>query len=151
MGSVLCEHCTGHCCRYLALPIDKPTGKRDFDDMRWYLAHENVLIFVEDGDWYIQFTTPCRHLGVDNRCAIYDERPAICREYSTSGCEYQSGEYDYDHLFTEPEQLAVFAKEFLRRKRARARRRRERQRPAARSTAPRRTVVPLRVPTGVAV
>jgi len=30
MGSILCEHCVAACCRYLALPIDKPTTKRDF-------------------------------------------------------------------------------------------------------------------------
>lgn len=147
MGSVLCEHCTGHCCRYLALPIDKPTGKRDFDDMRWYLTHEKVLIFVEDGEWYIQFTSPCRHLGADNRCGIYETRPAICREYSTSGCDYESGEYEYEQLFTEPEQLEAFAREFLKRKRAQARRRRERRRRAAEQSAVTGGgVVPLRVP-----
>ena len=31
MGSIHCEHCTGHCCNYLALPLDEPTTMRDFD------------------------------------------------------------------------------------------------------------------------
>jgi uncharacterized protein len=146
MGSTLCEHCTGHCCRYVALPIDKPSTARDFDDMRWYLFHKDVLVFVEEGEWYIQFTSPCRHLGADNRCGTYRTRPGICREYSTTGCDYESGEYEYEHLFTEPEQLEAFAKEYLKQKRARARRRRERQRRLAA-----RGLVQLRPPTSVAV
>jgi uncharacterized protein len=153
MGSILCEHCTGHCCRYLALPIDKPATRRDFDDMRWYLAHQNVLIFVEDGAWYIQFTTPCQHLQSDNRCGIYETRPAICREYSTTGCDYRTGEFDYEHLFTRSEELEVFAKDYLKRKRARARRRKERQ--PSRQTVRLRVTggppAPLRPPASIAV
>jgi len=125
MGSILCEHCTGQCCRYVALPLDKPATKRDFDDMRWYLLHEKVLIFVEDGDWYIQFTADCRHLQADNRCGIYATRPQICRAYSTKECEYHAGEYEYEHLFTEPAQLEVFAREYMKQRRARARRLRD--------------------------
>ena len=30
MGSILCEHCTGHCCKYVALPLDRPKTRRDF-------------------------------------------------------------------------------------------------------------------------
>ena len=62
MGRVLCEHCTAACCRYIAVPIDTPKNKRDFDDMRWYVIHENIAVFVEDGDWYIQIHNPCRNI-----------------------------------------------------------------------------------------
>ncbi len=130
MSSRLCKRCGARCCRYLALPIDKPARKRDFDDIRWFLLHKRVLVFVEDGDWYVQFTSRCRNLRADNRCAEYETRPAICRQYSTSECEYSDGDYAYEHLFRTPEELQTFAREFLRRKRARARRRRERQRKA---------------------
>lgn len=126
MGSILCEHCTGHCCKYVALPLDKPKTRRDFEDMRWYLLHENVTIFVEDGDWYVQFATLCRHQQPDNRCGIYATRPTICREYSTEECEYHAGEYEYEHLFTEPEQIEVYARAFFRRRRMRAANRRKR-------------------------
>ena len=108
MGSILCEHCVAACCRYLALPIDKPTTKRDFDDIRWYLMHENVTVFVEDGDWYIQYQTRCKSLGPDNRCTIYDTRPQICEEYKANGCDYQGGEYGYDHFFTHAKQIEDF-------------------------------------------
>lgn len=88
--------------------------------MRWYLLHNNVLIFVEDGDWYIQFNTPCRHLQSDNRCGIYVKRPTICRAYSTDECEYHAGEFEYEHLFTQAEQIEEYAKEFFRKRRERA-------------------------------
>ena len=110
MGSVLCEHCTGVCCRYIALPIDTPKTRRDFDDMRWYVMHRGVSVFVDEGDWYIQFTSPCENLLPDNRCAVYDRRPAICREYKAGDCDYEGGDYHYEvHLRTarEVEQYAV--------------------------------------------
>jgi len=151
MGSILCEHCNGQCCRYIALPLDKPTTKRDFDDMRWYLFHEKTLIFVEDGDWYIQFTADCRHLQADHRCAIYADRPRICRNYSTKACEYHAGEYQYEYLFTEPEQLEVFARDYLKRRRARARRLRAERNRVSGAARARGRVLRLTRPRGIAV
>lgn len=108
MPSILCEHCTGVCCRYIALPIDTPETAADFDDIRWYLLHEDVSVFVEDGDWYISFATNCRHLLPDNRCAIYPTRPRICRQYTTDTCDYHSGDYGWEHHFTAPEHLEAY-------------------------------------------
>ena len=34
----------------------------------------------EDGDYILQ-TTPCKFLGEDNYCSIYDVRPRACAEY----------------------------------------------------------------------
>ena len=108
MGSILCEHCPAACCRYLALPLDKPTSARDYDDIRWYLMHQGVSVFVEEGDWYIQYQTTCKKLGPDNLCTIYETRPAICREYQPNGCDYSGGSYGYDHLFTHPKQIEQY-------------------------------------------
>lgn len=108
MGSILCEHCPGACCRYLALPLDQPTTTRDYDDIRWYLMHEDVTVFVEEGDWYIQYQTRCRNLGADNLCTIYETRPEICEEYKPNGCDYSGGTYGYDHLFTHPKQIEAY-------------------------------------------
>ena len=105
MPGILCEHCTAACCRYIALPIDKPETRADFDDVRWYLLHEHVSVFVEDGDWYIAFNTPCRHLQPDNRCGIYETRPRVCRAYSTDNCDYHSGDYGWEEHFSAPEHL----------------------------------------------
>ena len=105
MGSIACEHCTGACCRYLALPIDPPRTARDYDDLRWYLLHEGIGVFVEEGEWYIQIQTTCRHLGPDSRCQIYETRPAICEDYKAVNCDYGVGPYNYEHHFVHASQL----------------------------------------------
>jgi len=135
MGLARCKPCKALCCRYFALPIDKPETAGDFDDLRWYLMHKGVSIFVEDGDWYIQIDNRCKHLQADYRCAIYENRPRICRQYSTANCEYYGGEYDYEHLFKTEEELEAYARAYLRERRARARKRRAR---AKTRTTPRR-------------
>jgi Fe-S-cluster containining protein len=128
----LCDQCVGLCCRYYALGIDKPQTKRDFEDLRWFLLHEGTIIFVEEGDWYVQVNRKCKALLPNNRCAIYENRPAICREYKTKGCDWHADEYDYDELFVEPEQIERYGKEYL------ARRRKRRRAVAAKRAAPRK-------------
>ncbi len=108
MGSVCCEHCTGACCKYLALPLDKPKTARDFDDIRWYLMHEGITVFVEEGDWYIQFPTTCRHLRPDNLCGTYETRPKICRAYKAGECDYAGGTYGYEAIFQCEADLAAW-------------------------------------------
>lgn len=105
MSGNLCEQCTGTCCRYVALPIQTPDSPSEFDDIRWYLIHENVSVFVEDDTWYISFHTPCRHLLPDHRCGIYATRPRICRKYTTESCDYHSGDYGWEVHLTSPEHL----------------------------------------------
>ena len=123
MGSVHCEHCTGHCCKYVGLPLETPETARDFDDMRWYLMHEGVTIFVEDGEWYVQFASRCRNLLPDTLCAVYETRPAICRGYKAGECDYIGGAYEYDELFTQVDQLEAYAKQALQARRLRRRKR----------------------------
>jgi Fe-S-cluster containining protein len=101
------------CCKYIALPLDPPETKRDFDDMRWYLLHQGISVFVEDDEWYIQIEARCNALRPDNLCGIYETRPEICREYTTEGCDYHGGNYEYKHIFKTPEEIAVFGKEYL--------------------------------------
>jgi len=116
VGSVLCEHCAGACCRYVALPIDKPRTLRDYDDIRWYVMHEGFSVFVEDGDWYVQVQARCKNLQADNLCRIYETRPRICREYQGGDCDYGGGEYNYDLVFTHPKQVEDYVANKLGRK-----------------------------------
>jgi Fe-S-cluster containining protein len=107
----LCEKCTGLCCRYFALPLENPEDKEDYDDIRWYLCHENITVFVEDDEWYINIQNKCRYLSEkDYKCQIYEKRPRICREYTTKDCDFVEGEYDYDLHFTTPEQMEEYIK-----------------------------------------
>lgn len=109
----LCDRCTALCCRYFALEIDEPETPEDFDDVRWYLAHENVHLFIEDDEWYLAVQTRCQYLLDDNRCGIYEDRPKICREYSTDNCDFHTGQYDFQQYFTKPEQLEAYAQAVL--------------------------------------
>ena len=104
----LCEFCDAKCCRYFALPIDKPSTFEEFDYVRWYLLHEGASVFVEDGDWFLLVHSPCKALGPDNRCQIYETRPQICREYSTTRCEYDDL-FVFEQYFETPEQVEEYA------------------------------------------
>ena len=98
------------CCRYFALPIDNPDTARDYDNIRWYLLHENVTVFVEKSQWYIGIANRCKQLQPDNRCGVYETRPKVCRGYSTDNCDYHGGDYEFEMLFTSAEQLERYAK-----------------------------------------
>jgi uncharacterized protein len=116
MPESLCDRCVALCCRYFALPLDNPTSPRDYDNIRWYLMHENVVVYIEKKQWYIAILTRCKNLQADNRCGVYETRPKICREYKTDNCDYHGGEYDFEKLFTSPEQIEAYAREKLKRR-----------------------------------
>ena len=119
-GEVLCEYCTAKCCRYFALPIDTPETRDDYNHIRWYMMHGNVSFFVEDETWFLVVHADCKHILPDNRCGIYEDRPGICRKYTTANCEYDD-DSTYEKFFETPEQLWEYAEAVLpprRRKRA---------------------------------
>lgn len=111
-GEVLCNHCKAKCCQYFALPIDTPTEWQDFDYIRWYLLHERSAIFTDDGSWYLLVQNRCMHLGENNLCGIYENRPQICRDYTTANCEYDD-EWVYDHYWETAEQIEEYAEAVL--------------------------------------
>ncbi len=111
-GEFPCDYCSAKCCRYFALPFDRPTTWKEFDQMRWFLLHERAAVFVENGDWYVLVYNVCRHLQADNRCGIYETRPQICRDYSTRNCEYEDS-WVYDHYWELPEQVEEYAEAVL--------------------------------------
>ena len=111
-GEVLCSYCTAKCCRYFALPLEKPDTYEEFEYIRWYLLHEHATVFTEDGTWYLLVHTTCKHLRPDNRCGIYNTRPQVCRDYSTKDCEYED-DWVYDHYFETPEQVAEYMEAVL--------------------------------------
>jgi Fe-S-cluster containining protein len=98
-----CASCDAKCCRYFCLQIDTPEDYDEYENIRWYLCHEGVTVHVDEGDWYLSISNPCRKLRGDGRCEIYEDRPLICRSYSPDGCDASGGDYDYDELFETPE------------------------------------------------
>jgi Fe-S-cluster containining protein len=97
------------CCRYFALPLETPEDKGDYDDIRWFLCHKDISVFVEDSDWYISIKNKCKHLSEkDYRCRIYAKRPRICRGYRHSKCDYVEGKYDYELHFTSDKEMEEY-------------------------------------------
>ena len=102
IAASLCDGCAAECCRYVATQIDKPTCRRDYDHIRWYLMHRDVYVFVDhDGDWYLEFATACENLGADHRCLRYEERPRICRRHGEddTDCEFHGEDPPYKRRF----------------------------------------------------
>ncbi len=84
-----CENCS-KCCEYVCLEIDEPTLKKkaDVDEIKWYLLHKNVWVFIDhDDSWNIQFNSPCEKLDKDGNCSYYEKRPTICRKHGVENCE----------------------------------------------------------------
>ncbi|HEY3966592.1 MAG TPA: YkgJ family cysteine cluster protein [Planctomycetaceae bacterium] len=117
-GEILCSYCTALCCRYFSVPIDTPTTRKEFDNLRWFMLHGRVTVYVEDETWYLCVYGDCQHLLSDNRCGIYETRPQICRDYSTDKCEYDDSGL-HDKLFETPEQIWEYAEAIFPPKRAR--------------------------------
>lgn len=111
-GEVLCAYCTGLCCRYFTVALDTPTNWNDFDNIRWYMMHGRVSAYVDEGAWYLCVAADCRHLLPDNRCGVYEDRPQICRDYKTSGCEYDDRGV-HERNFDTPEQIWEYAEAIL--------------------------------------
>ena len=113
---VTCNKCTAICCKYIAVPLDEPEEERDIDDMCWFLLHENVGIYVtEEGDWYIEFHTPCKKLD-DNTCDMYKTRPEVCKEHPMDNCEINGKGEPWEHYFKTQEELLAYIKKHYKKK-----------------------------------
>ena len=96
-----CEECGGKCCNYIAIQIDKPVNKKDYDYIRWYLTHKNVNIFIDhERNWYVEFRTPCDYHQKNNRCSIYTSRPEICRQHGNGEGECEFYDTPYSAYFS---------------------------------------------------
>lgn len=106
---MVCDKCDARCCKHIALEIDKPESIEDFEDIRWYVSHKNVNVFVEDGDWYLEFLTPCEQLDENDKCKIYNKRPRICMDYSEEDCVFEG--YEDELIFHNIEEIDRYIKE----------------------------------------
>jgi hypothetical protein len=85
----ICQQvCRSRCCRYITVVLPPPRRKWDFDELSWFLSHENISVYVEARRWHLEVRNPCKHLTSDNLCAIYERRPQVCRDYDHDSCEY---------------------------------------------------------------
>jgi len=116
-----CQQCS-RCCTYFCVEVDEPEDRRDYDDLAWMIAHENTSIHVSDDGWQLVVHNRCRYLRDGGGCAIYEKRPAICREHVPGDCEHdQKHIHDYDdveHVFRTMDELWAYREEEIRRNRS---------------------------------
>lgn len=71
-----CDGCGGACCRYITIAAPwVPTADRDFLLLRGTIDYDQA--------WRIP--SPCKHLGDNGRCGIYETRPMSCKLYEIGG------------------------------------------------------------------
>jgi Fe-S-cluster containining protein len=107
----ICARCGSGCCNHVALEIDRPTTKQGYDNVRWYLLHENVRVFIDHTKrWMVEFVTPCTQVEPAVGCRGYTTRPKICRDYPREDevCEYLSEEKPYSVRFDSAAQFEEY-------------------------------------------
>lgn len=109
-GCEKCRQCSALCCKYFALELDEPTEPEDWDKMLWYVAHDASSLYIEDGKWFLMVESRCSFLQPDNLCGIYENRPQICRDYSTDGCEFGVDE-PFQRIFRTFDELLAYMRE----------------------------------------
>jgi uncharacterized protein len=107
-----CDGCAGMCCKYVAIEIDAPEDLNDFENIKWYVCHKNINVFIsEDNEWFVEFLTPCKFLNENGFCNNYDNRPLICREYSQENCLFYNKDYSEKYTFKKIEDVEEYIKE----------------------------------------
>jgi Fe-S-cluster containining protein len=86
--SICTKHCGARCCRYVTIPIPTPVAEQDWDEIRWWLAHEGIRVTKDDEGWMVEVETRCRHLQASGACGVYDARMDTCRDYDPETCEF---------------------------------------------------------------
>ena len=88
----------------LTLPIREPLTWDDFDEVRWFLAHERTMVYVESGTWYLRIMT-----GRRSPQDVHGRNAADCRQDSP---ELGRGE-TFERAFETAEQVWEYAEATL--------------------------------------
>jgi uncharacterized protein len=105
-----CGQC-GHCCSYVTVHIDEPEDKEDWEAIRWYVIHDDVIVFVDnEGDWLVEFKTKCSAIKNNGDCGIYENRPDVCRNHDPDNCEHNGEGESYELIFRTEEDVRNYMK-----------------------------------------
>lgn len=106
----ICGDCDT-CCRYVSVEIDKPVTKSEIEDVKFYLYHEHVSVYIdEENDWYILFKSMCKKLDSNGRCTIYEDRPPICRTFEREDCHEHDWHESHKVMFLDVKDLMRYIK-----------------------------------------
>ena len=74
--------CKAGCCKYVGFTY--PKNALTQEQKEYYEMHEGIIVtrkFDGRNIWdYVMVKAKCKHLQKDLTCAIYENRPKICRE-----------------------------------------------------------------------
>ena len=105
--AICTQDCGARCCRYITVPVRAPRAHDDWDEMRWWLAHEGVIVSKDEDGWSLHIETRCKNLRDDNACAVYPHHMDTCEDYDASTCEF-TGPLDYEFELTSELDLARY-------------------------------------------
>ncbi|MDA1195149.1 MAG: YkgJ family cysteine cluster protein [Planctomycetota bacterium] len=97
--TICTQDCGARCCRYITIEFPTPRSKDDWDRVRWWLAHEGVVVSKDEDGWNVHVSTRCSNLGPRNACTIYPHHMDTCKEYDATLCEY-TGPLDQEFELT---------------------------------------------------
>ena len=107
-----CKKCNGKCCNYITIQIKPPEEDIDFEELKWFLCHENIIVYIDnDGEWCVEVATKCKNIDKNNRCMIYPIRPKVCSDHKTADCEANDFEAFYKRIFTKMEDIDAYKRE----------------------------------------
>ena len=86
-----CSRC-GNCCCEVFLLVDKAYTEDGLDHLEWAKYHGLKIAYRDDPQgrrlWGVELESPCKHLiktsDGKTSCAIYENRPQLCRNYNGS-------------------------------------------------------------------
>ncbi len=117
---ITCKECDGKCCKYIAIEVDEPEDREDFDQMIWQLCHEGISIYIDnDNDWIVEVKTNCKYLDENNSCKIHEKvldpnnenpikEPDFCKKHSMENCEMNGEGLPHKLLFSKPEDIIKY-------------------------------------------
>jgi uncharacterized protein len=65
----------------VSVPIDTPEDLGDFDDLRWYVAHRDVIVYRQGTQWYVHFNSMCKPICSFKASHIPTEYELILRNW----------------------------------------------------------------------
>lgn len=111
---ITCHECKGKCCRDLAIEMDTPKNREDWDYIKWMVAHENVSVYMDkENDWLVEFRTNCKMLTENNECKVYEKRPLICKNHKIHTCVMNGDEDDEKIRFDTVEQVEEYIEKIV--------------------------------------
>jgi uncharacterized protein len=79
-GTSPCRDCSDNCCRKFFIILE---DIKDRDWMKWLSFHQGVTVEKLGGKRIkVWFNYPCAHVLDDGSCAVYQNRPRMCREFT---------------------------------------------------------------------